>query len=463
MKISAKKSLAEIASRSAGIAFALDIVVIIFSALFATYLRARFDSSFIESPGLLALRLTIYSTIWVGGLHLRSAWARSNFLPGKDSLVNVASASWRVAVLIFAILYLIKLPISRIWVGTMLVTTSICLTVGRLVYQEHLKSQFALHVVRRVLVICTHEDFSSTKNELENFSDNYNYEFYRISPPVKQNSKNWIDKTRKVLRGKNIDTVVIGFGAIKDSANFVALTDDAREQVLDVYLVSRVAPIISRLNRTQSLSLLQIREPRILDSGRFIKRTLDIFLGTALFIFSIPFLLFAAIGIKLSSRGPVLYTDKRVGKSGNPFVFPKFRTMYTGSSETRLKVLGRPDSHMPIRYQNDPRITPFGKLLRRWSIDELPQLWCVIIGTMSLVGPRPILFQEIPQVLTSHQTRFIAKPGLTGLWQISGRKLTSWEERMAGDIAYIQNWSLANDIALIFRTVGVVITGKGSL
>jgi len=137
--------------------------------------------------------------------------------------------------------------------------------------------------------------------------------------------------------------------------------------------------------------------------------------------------------------------------------------MYNGSSDIRLQVLGRPDFQMPDRYKNDPRITPFGRFLRRWSIDELPQLWCVIIGTMSLVGPRPILSQEIPQVLKTYQARFIAKPGLTGLWQVSGRKLTSWEERMSGDIAYIQDWSLSNDFALLFRTIGVIILGRGAL
>jgi lipopolysaccharide/colanic/teichoic acid biosynthesis glycosyltransferase len=206
-----------------------------------------------------------------------------------------------------------------------------------------------------------------------------------------------------------------------------------------------------------------IREPKILDSGRFIKRLIDLSLGFIFFILSFPILLFAALGVKLTSKGPILYTDKRVGQAGNPFLFPKFRTMYNGSSDIRLQVLGRPDFQMPDRYKNDPRITPFGRFLRRWSIDELPQLWCVIIGTMSLVGPRPILFQEIPQVLNTHQARFIAKPGLTGLWQVSGRKLTSWEERMSGDIAYIQDWSLSNDFALLFRTIGILITGKGSL
>jgi lipopolysaccharide/colanic/teichoic acid biosynthesis glycosyltransferase len=118
---------------------------------------------------------------------------------------------------------------------------------------------------------------------------------------------------------------------------------------------------------------------------------------------------------------------------------------------------------MPERYKQDPRITPIGRFLRRWSIDELPQLWCVVIGTMSLVGPRPILFQEMPQVLNHQQLRFIAKPGLTGLWQVSGRKLTTWDERMSGDLAYIQDWSLANDFALIVRTIGTLLTGKGSL
>jgi exopolysaccharide biosynthesis polyprenyl glycosylphosphotransferase len=384
-------------------------------------------------------------------------------MPNKDSLNTIASASWRVAILIFALLYLIKMPISRIWVGTMLITTAVFLIITRIVYQEILNKRYSNSQIRKVLVISSREDFDEAKEEFEKSPESSNVEYFRVSPPSKSKSEDWLEKIKSIIDNKSIDTILIGFGAITKTTHFVGISDETRDKVLNVYMISRIAPIINRLDKSDSTNILKIKEPKILDSGRFIKRLFDISLGFIFFILSFPILLFAALGVKLTSKGPILYTDKRVGQAGNPFLFPKFRTMYKGSSDIRLQVLGRPDFQMPDRYKNDPRITPFGRFLRRWSIDELPQLWCVIIGTMSLVGPRPILFQEIPQVLKTHQARFIAKPGLTGLWQVSGRKLTSWEERMSGDIAYIQDWSLSNDFALLFRTIGILITGKGSL
>ena len=166
--------------------------------------------------------------------------------------------------------------------------------------------------------------------------------------------------------------------------------------------------------------------------------------------------------IKAESRGPLLYTQKRIGQNGTLFLFPKFRSMRPGADAQRLEILGRPDEKMSERYKNDPRITRVGRFIRRFSLDELPQLWCVLIGTMSIVGPRPILPEESSQLGDFHFRRQIAKPGLTGIWQVSGRKDTTWEERMAFDLKYVQEWSLALDLILIARTFKAIITGVGS-
>jgi lipopolysaccharide/colanic/teichoic acid biosynthesis glycosyltransferase len=115
--------------------------------------------------------------------------------------------------------------------------------------------------------------------------------------------------------------------------------------------------------------------------------------------------------------------------------------MYVGSDQKRLEILGRPDVNMADRYRRDPRITPLGRILRRFSLDELPQLWSVLIGDMSIVGPRPILPQEIVQMDAGSTYRSIAVPGLTGLWQTNGRKETTWEERMAFDVEYVHKWT----------------------
>jgi exopolysaccharide biosynthesis polyprenyl glycosylphosphotransferase len=212
----------------------------------------------------------------------------------------------------------------------------------------------------------------------------------------------------------------------------------------------------------EGFNWLSIGAPQINDSLRVLKRGFDLALVTPAMIILSPVYLVICLGILIDSRGNLIYTQRRIGQNGKTFMFPKFRSMYKGSDAMRLEVLGRPDQNMAERYKTDPRITRFGRLLRRFSLDELPQLWCVFIGTMSLVGPRPILPEEEAQLGEFHFRRHIAKPGLTGIWQVSGRKDTTWEERMAFDIKYVQDWSMALDLILITRTFRVVLSGKGS-
>ncbi|MFM7501042.1 MAG: hypothetical protein ACKO3D_03075, partial [Actinomycetota bacterium] len=288
MKEQSSGSFGALTSRYAGIAFRLDVSVIIISAFLATFLRSKFDSSFIDSPNTLALRLTGYSVIWIGGLYLSSSWARSNFLPGIDSLSTIASAAWRVALIIFAILYLIKMPISRIWVGTMLITTAIFLIVSRLLYQEFLSKWFSRSSSRRVLVVCSRANFTQTKRELEDISEGQIFEFFRISPPNKRSSRDWIVETKDIIKKNNLDTILIGFGTITETSQFLGLSDETRDFVVEVLMVSRISPIINRIDQSKSVGLLMIREPRILDSGRFIKRSFDLTLGSIFLLISLP-------------------------------------------------------------------------------------------------------------------------------------------------------------------------------
>jgi len=218
----------------------------------------------------------------------------------------------------------------------------------------------------------------------------------------------------------------------------------------------------SQIKHIEGFSWTVFGTAQISDSLRVVKRLFDLLIVVPAIILLMPFYLLIAALIKLESRGKLLYTQERIGQDGALFKFPKFRSMRPGSDALRLEILGRPDEGMAERYKADPRITRVGRILRRFSLDELPQLWCVLIGTMSLVGPRPILLEEAPQLGDFHFRRQIAKPGLTGIWQVSGRKDTSWEERMAFDIKYVQQWSIALDLILIFRTFKAVLSGKGS-
>jgi len=218
----------------------------------------------------------------------------------------------------------------------------------------------------------------------------------------------------------------------------------------------------NQFKRIDDYNWLRILTPRINDSQRVVKRIFDLALVIPSLILLSPLFIVISIAIILNSRGSVLYSQQRIGQDGKLFIFPKFRTMKPGSDAMRLEVLGRPDENMAERYKNDPRITKVGRLLRRFSLDEFPQLWCVLIGTMSIVGPRPILPEEEEQLGDFHFRRQIAKPGLTGIWQVSGRKDTTWEERMVFDLKYVQEWSIGLDMILIARTFKAIISGQGS-
>lgn len=218
----------------------------------------------------------------------------------------------------------------------------------------------------------------------------------------------------------------------------------------------------SQLKYLDGFNWVSIGTAQISDSLRVLKRLFDLVLAIPSIVLLTPVYVFIALAIKLESRGSFLYTQERIGQNGKTFQFPKFRSMLPGSDKNRLDILGRPDDRMAERYKADPRITKVGRVLRRFSLDELPQLWCVLKGSMSLVGPRPILPEEAPQLGDFHFRRQIAKPGLTGIWQVSGRKDASWEERMAFDIKYVQEWSIALDLILIFRTFKAILGGKGS-
>jgi len=199
-----------------------------------------------------------------------------------------------------------------------------------------------------------------------------------------------------------------------------------------------------------------------------IKRLMDIVIVFTGGIILLPFLLFIVLLIKITSPGPVLFKQDRPGKNGQHFTFYKFRSMVIDAEE-RLKVLLESDPKIKDEWernrklQKDPRLTAIGRFLRRTSIDELPQLINILKGDMSLVGPRPVIDDsEMEKYGESFANTFSLKPGLTGLWQVSGRSDTEYKERIAYDTYYIQSWSLWLDLWIIFKTFGAVIQGKGA-
>jgi exopolysaccharide biosynthesis polyprenyl glycosylphosphotransferase len=195
---------------------------------------------------------------------------------------------------------------------------------------------------------------------------------------------------------------------------------------------------------------------------RAFKRAVETALTVVLMLFALPVLLVITVAIRLDSSGPVLFRQKRVGARGTEFDMIKFRTMCM-DAEARLAELQRDAGNdVLFKMKDDPRITRVGKVLRRFSLDELPQLINVLRGEMSLVGPRPPLLREVEAYEPDAVRRLRVKPGLTGLWQVSGRSDLSWDESLRLDLWYVDNWCLALDLQILFRTARAVLRGAGA-
>jgi exopolysaccharide biosynthesis polyprenyl glycosylphosphotransferase len=263
------------------------------------------------------------------------------------------------------------------------------------------------------------------------------------------------DALVSVLEQEHIDEVVL---ALPAEAHTETLALAAMLQDTDVNLrilpdVFELVAMKARIEDFFGLPLISIREPSVSPIQARVKRAFDIAVSTVLVVLLSPLLLGIAIWVKLDSRGPVLIHQRRVGAGGIPFYMHKFRTMVWDPAALDRNVEKRP---------NDPRVTAAGKFLRRTSLDELPQLWNVLKGEMSMVGPRP----ELPAIVEHYEPwqrkRFLVPPGMTGWWQVNGRAERSMHLNTEIDLYYVQNYSILLDMQILARTVGAVIRGKGA-
>lgn len=218
--------------------------------------------------------------------------------------------------------------------------------------------------------------------------------------------------------------------------------------------MNRLRRMVARVQwwaRTQTLPIL--------------KRWMDVVLVVPVLLMALPLFLMVALAIKLTDRGPVLFWQERVGQKGRVFPFPKFRSMVVNAEAVREKLMAsnqHGEQGVTFKMKRDPRITRVGRLIRRTSIDELPQLWCVLRGDMSLVGPRPPLVKEVERYTLNDRQRLSAVPGLTCIWQVSGRSEVPFPEQVRMDVEYIKEQSLWADIKLLLATLPAVIRGRGA-
>jgi exopolysaccharide biosynthesis polyprenyl glycosylphosphotransferase len=265
-----------------------------------------------------------------------------------------------------------------------------------------------------------------------------------------------------------VERVIVAFSKHSADAE-VELLRRCAEVGVRVDIVPRLFEIIgsrSVFHDVGGIPLVSVKPPRLSRHARLLKRSMDLAIaGTALLVLA-PFFAFAALRIKLESSGPVFFRQERMGAGGKTFRIFKFRSMYADADERKQEVshlnIHREDGPRMFKIPNDPRITRFGRFLRKWSLDELPQLLNVMRGEMSLVGPRPLILGEDEHIHGHKRRRLHITPGVTGLWQVLGRSDIPFSEMVTLDYIYVTNWSLWGDVKLLVRTVPAVLRGNGA-
>ena len=279
----------------------------------------------------------------------------------------------------------------------------------------------------------------------------------------------------QAIRESGANEVIISDPKVPGEALFDVMIQTGRRRGVEF----RIAPTLlnclpskTEIDQVGSLPMVTLFRSPLSSAARFVKRSSDLVIALAALMVLSPVWLLIALLIKLDSRGPIFYKQERVGMDGRVFLFYKFRSMRTGSDDARHRefqekyIKGEPDSNLgdsgrpAYKLRADDRVTRLGKLLRKTSLDELPQLFNVLRGDMSVVGPRPPIPYEVESYELWHRKRLDMKPGITGLWQVSGRNRLTFDEMVRMDLYYIENWSLLLDLKIILQTLPVMWRGE---
>jgi len=404
--------------------------------------------------------------IWMAVLAARGAYDSSRIGVGSEEFKNVLTATVGTFAFFASVGFVLEITDGRKFIFGTFLAGALLLPLGRRLMRFWVFNQRRQgHLMRRTLVIGS----GPALKELEaGLSRDPRTGFKVVSsmrgPVTAESLDAWLDQVSSALDDHAVDAVAISQTQNMSSEVVRRLSWRLEGPSIDLLVAPALGDLTGpRLNvrPAAGLPLLHLEEPRLTGPQALLKRGTDVFVSALGLVLLAPFMLIIGIITRSTSPGPALFVQERVGRAGRGYRLVKFRTMYEGSHEMREDVLGSiagdPDS-----YKSDPRITPFGRFLRRWSLDELPQLWNVLKGDMSLVGPRPLLVEELPLLGTSDHRRHLTKPGVTGLWQVAGRKEVEWSERMQMDLRYVESWSPTLDLVILVKTVKAVATGRGA-
>jgi exopolysaccharide biosynthesis polyprenyl glycosylphosphotransferase len=456
-----------------------DLVIVSVSALVATASRVHLSFLFDEATDVDAVVRLVGAylvTAWLVVLAIAGAYAPSHLGAGTLEYKRVLSASAATAGFVGIVCYLAKFQLSR---GFFVLFFAIGTPV--LIISRHLLRR-VIHALRsrgrllsRVVIAGSPQHVDEVASVIDRESW-LGYEMVGALTPVAVSDGltpggvSVIGRPSglvEALQAAKADVVIFAAGAFSTAADFrraVWALEERRVQVIVVPSLTDVSEDRIRVRPVAGLPLVHLERPQSQQAGRWLKRSFDVIGSAALLVFASPVLLAVALAVRFHDGGPVLFRQTRVGRDGREFECLKFRSMEVNAEQRldALNALRDGGNTVLFKMVEDPRITRPGRIIRRFSLDELPQLWNVLQGDMSLVGPRPPLPHEVEQYHSDVMRRLRVRPGMTGLWQVSGRSDLSWEETVRLDLYYVDNWSMVQDLAILARTLQAVLGSRGA-
>lgn len=416
----------------------------------------------------------LYPVLWVGACALTRSYEKRYLGTGSEEYRRVFDAGIRVLAVAALASFALRLELARTFVLLTIPLSVVLSLLLRYVARQHLhRLRGGGRCLHRVVVVGRERACAELVRQLRRepqagfhvvgvCSDSTRDE--RVEGvPVMGGSTDVIS----TLRRTGADTIAVGAWSDFSQSDLRRLSWELEGSGVDLVVAPSVTDVAGpriHIRPVSGLPLLHVEQPELTGGRRLLKLGGDRLIALLVLALASPALLALAAIVRFNSRGPALFRQRRVGVHGRTFVIYKFRSMYV-DAEVRLSGLSEHNEAgdgLLFKMREDPRVTPVGRWLRRFSLDELPQLLNVVKGDMSLVGPRPPLPTEVDQYGDDVRRRLLVRPGLTGLWQISGRSDLPWEEAVRLDLHYVENWSLALDFMIIWRTLAAVAQGRGA-
>ena len=433
--------------------------------------QLRFGSNVTSMYLALSLALPV---LWVAALWLAGAYDVRYIGTGSDEFRKVLNAGIGLTAAVAIFSYAINLELSRAYVVIALPGLTVLDMLARFALRKRLVRQ-RMHGKCMHSVVAVGHELAVADLVTELGRDGY-HGLNVVGACVVQPGElddlagvpvyGGLDDITAAVKAFNADTVAVTACPEMDGIRLRSLAWELEKTGTDLCVSPALLDVAgprTTVRPTAGLTLLHVDHPQLSGFRLVFKGMFDRCAAGAALVMLAPLMTILASAVWLHDRGPALFTQVRVGKDGHAFRIYKFRTMVVDAEQRRMELLDSNDSDgVLFKLRRDPRVTPVGARLRRWSIDELPQLFNVFLGHMSLVGPRPALPDEADKYAEHVRRRLVVKPGLTGLWQVSGRSDLSWEESVRLDLRYVENWSFALDLQIMWKTISVLVRGSGA-